>query len=173
MAQARGRGLNEVILEAISIYPAAVRYGGGYWSETMGNTSGYLADVLDAMIRVARRPDRSQEVLADLTERFRQYAGSLGSTFERMMLDFNQAVVMLGRAYPDAAARAAGWGRGVTSDPMVGVFQQLADLVAAEASKLQGGQGHLDVQALRSRLESCLAELHRLEGRAGAQPEPA
>lgn len=172
MAQATGRGFSDVILEAISIYPAAVRYGGGYWSETVGNTTGYLADVLDAMIRVARRPDRSQEILTDLMERFRQYAASVGSTFERILLDFNQALVKVGRTYPDAASRVASWGPATAGDPMIGVFRQLADFAAGEALRLQGGEGRVDVEALR-RLESCLAELRRLEGSAAARPEPA
>ena len=173
MAQASGRGLNEVLLEVASIYPAAVRYGGGYWSEAVGNASGYAADVLDAMIRIARRPDRSREVLTDLMERYRDYATSVGSTFERALLDFNQAFVKLARAYPDAAARVASPARDPAGDPMTAVFQQLADFAAGEAVKLQGGQGSLDVQSLRQRLESCLAELRKIEGSAGARPGPA
>lgn len=173
MAQSSERGLSDVIQEAVSIYPAAVRYGGGYWSETVGNTSGYLADVLDAMIRIARRPDHSQEIMTDLLERFRQYTASVGSTFERILLDFNQALVRVGRAYPEAAARLVSSGREAKDDPMIGVFQQLADFAAGEALRLQGGEGRPDVKALRIRLESCLAELRRLEGALAARPEPA
>jgi hypothetical protein len=157
-----------MIMEAVSIYPAVVRYGGGYWSEIVGNLSGQMADVLETMIRVARRPDRSQEALTDLLERSRQYFVSSGSTFERILLDFNQALVRLGRLSPESASRPGQPAAAGSSDPIVVAFQQLADVATAEALKLQSGGGQPDMDAIRSRLEACLGDLRRLEGNAAA-----
>lgn len=166
MAQATRRGL-DVMMEVASIYPAAVRYGGGYWSEMVGNVSSQMADVLEAMVHIAARPDRSQEALAELVERSRQYLVASGSTFERMLLDFNQAMVKLSRMYPEAASPPRGSPSGMHDEPMAGALRQLADIAANEALKLQSGQGRPDIHALRLQLESCLAELGRLEGGAG------
>ena len=170
MAQAAGAGL-DWIMEVARIYPAAVRYGGAYCSEMVGNASSQLADVLEAMVRFASRPAQGQEILTELMERSRQYMTASGSTFERMLLDFNQIIVQLGRGNPEATRRG-GAPRGVRNDPVAAVFRELADLATNEALKLQSGEGGADLEASTQKLEACLTELRQLLGRPAAGSPP-
>jgi hypothetical protein len=173
MAATSGRDVKEWIVEVASIYPAAIRHGGGYWSEIVANAASHAADVLEALIRVARQPENGGAVLGDLLEQSRQYVISNGSTFERILLDFNQAIVSLGRAYPGAAATSRTPEIKVDRERMVDVFRQFADFAASEALRLHGGKEPIDPQALRRQIEVLLAALQRLEGDATAvTPEP-
>ena len=167
MAETVRSGLHAMLVEAAGAYPAAVRYGGGYWSEMVGNASGHMADVLEALIALGTEPQRSRETLTDLMERTRQYLIASGSTFERMLLDFNQALVKLSRLYPSPPLGGGRGDEGVGDDRTVGVFRQLADFAASEAMRLQFTPGRPDVDALRQHLHACLAELQRLEGPPG------
>jgi hypothetical protein len=172
MAQAAGRGLQQMILEVASTYPAAVRYGGGYWSEMVGNVTGHVADMLEALVEVAKEPARSREVMTDLVGRTRQYLVASGSTFERMLLDFNQALVKLARACPESMSGPGHPAAAAGGDGVAQVFQRLADFAASEAMKIQASQGRPDLAALRQQLEACLTELRRLETPpAGASPQ--
>lgn len=172
MAQTAGRGLHELILEVASTYPAAVRYGGGYWSEMVGNATGHVADILETMIGVAREPARSREMMADFVGRTRQYLVASGSTFERMLLDFNQALVRVTRAFPESVAGADRPTAAAGGDRVAQVFQRLADFAASEAMKLKATQGQPDLAALRQQLEACLTEFRRLETAPAASASP-
>ena len=163
MAQTAGRGWQDLVMTAAGLYPAAIRSGVGYWSEMAVHASNHLVDVLEAAIRIAKQPSRSPEVLAELIERTRQYLASSGSTLERAILDFNQVLMTLARPVSEAPASVAPAPTAGRSDRVVSVFQQLADFAVTEAAKLQGAQGQPDLRELRERMESCLAELRRLE----------
>ena len=155
MAQSAGRGLTNLFVDVASLYPKTLRAGVGYWTEMVVNTSGYVADVVETAVAVAREPARTREALAELLDRYRAYLVSSGDTLERAILDFNQAIVSVARR-SSAAATAPG-------DPrVVEVFQQLADFATTEALKHRSGQSAPDFAALAAQLEACLAELRRL-----------
>ena len=161
MAQAAGRGLTDLLVDVATLYPKALRAGVGYWTEMVVNTSGYLADVVEAAVAVARRPGQTREALAELLDRYRAYLVSSGDTLERAILDFNQAVVSVARRSSEAPA--------APDHPRIAeIFQQLADFVTTEALKHQSGQSEPDRAALCAQIEACLAELRRL-----ADPRPA
>jgi len=155
MAQVAGRGLNDLLVNVVSLYPKALRSGIGYWTEMVVNSSGYVADMIETAVAVARGPGQTREALAQLLDRYRAYLVSSGDTLERAILDFNQAVMSVARRSSDAAA--------APSDPrIVEVFQQLADFATTEALKDRSGQGAADFAALGAQLEACLAEVRRL-----------
>jgi hypothetical protein len=155
MAQVAGRGLNDLLVTVVSLYPKALRSGIGYWTEMVVNSSGYVADMIETAVAVASRPGQTREALAQLLDRYRAYLVSSGDTLERAILDFNQAVMSVARRSSDMAA--------APGDPrIVEVFQQLADFATTEALKHRSGQSASDFAALGAQLEACLAEVRRL-----------
>ena len=104
MVQVAGRGLNDLLVNVVSLYPKALRSGIGYWTEMVVNSSGYVADMIETAVAVARRPGETREALAQLLDRYRAYLVSSGDTLERAILDFNQAVMSVARRSSDAAA---------------------------------------------------------------------
>lgn len=165
MAQAAKDTLVDLLVSAASIYPAALRHGVGYWSEMVVNTSSYWADLVEAALRVARRPGQYREVLADLTETFRRHVQMSGDTFERALLDFNQALMVITLRPQDPPA-------GPGNERAVNAWQQLADFAATQAMNVQSGQPRPDLEELRRRLDSCLAELRRAESGTGSGRSP-
>ena len=155
MAQAAGRGLTDLLVNVVSLYPKALRSGVGYWTEMVVNNSGYVADMVETAVAVARRPGQTREALAQLLDRYRAYLVSSGDTLERAILDFNQAVISVARRSADVTT--------APGDPrIVEVFQQLADFATTEALKHRSGQSTPDFAALGTQLEACLAEVRRL-----------
>src|SRR5262245_48894270 len=97
MAQPAASTFRDMFIGATSMYPAAIRTGVSYWSEMVVNASVYYADIVEAMISVARNPRRSEEVATQTMERLRDYLQRSGDTIERAILDFNQAIVTVAR----------------------------------------------------------------------------
>src|SRR5215467_4315197 len=56
MVQVAGRGLNDLLVNVVSLYPKALRSGIGYWTEMVVNSSGSVADMIETAVAVARRP---------------------------------------------------------------------------------------------------------------------
>jgi hypothetical protein len=154
MAQTAGRGLTDLLVDVVSLYPKALRSGVGYWTEMVVNNSGYVADMVETAVAVARRPGQTREALAQLLDRYRAYLVSSGDTLERAILDFNQAVISVARRSADVTT--------APGDPrIVEVFQQLADF-ATTSLKHRSGPSAPDFAALGALLEACLAEVRRL-----------
>lgn len=154
MAQVAGRGLNDLLINVVSLYPKALRAGIGYWTEMVVNSSGYVADMIETAVAVASRPGQTREAFAQLLDRYRAFLVSSGDTLERAILDFNQAVMSVARRSSEATA--------VPGDPrIVEVLQQLADF-ATTALKHRSGQSAPDFAVLAAQLEACLAEVRRL-----------
>ena len=155
MAQAAGRGLTDLLVDVVSLYPKALRSGVGYWTEMVVSSSGYVADAVETAVAVVRRPGQTREALAQLLDCYRAYLVSSGDTLERAILDLNQAVMSVARRSSDAAA--------APGDPrIVEVFQQLADFATTEALKHRSGPSVPDFAALGAQLAACLAEVRRL-----------
>jgi hypothetical protein len=155
MAQATGRGLTDLLVDVVTLYPKALRSGVGYWTEMVVNASGYAADVVETTVAVARKRGQTRDALAELLDRYRAYLVASGDTLERAILDFNQAVMSIARRSPEVEA--------APGDPrIVEVFQQLADFATTEALKHRSGQSVPDFAALGAQLEACLAEVRRL-----------
>jgi hypothetical protein len=89
-----------------------------------------------------------------------------------MLLDFNQALVRVTRAFPESVAGADRPTAAAGGDRVAQVFQRLADFAASEAMKLKATQGQPDLAALRQQLEACLTEFRRLETAPAASASP-
>ena len=167
MAQPVGPTLRDLLVGASNLYPAAVRSGAAYWSEMVVNMSTYYADVLEAMINAAREPRRSGELLSGSLERFRDYLQRSGDTVERVILDFNQAIMTVARPPADTSDGAAGM-----SDRIADTLRQFDEFTSGRATGSHADHLQPDLQTLRERLETCLREIERLD-RGGRSVPPA